>query len=122
MTSDAWTWGTGWIDVSIAGLVVIAIQGGGVAARRAHALKHALMANGPGTLGEHARRMTRDPAMWIASFGNPAIVLGIAWNMTQKPGTGESVAAVIVAYAVGIAVALRFTRAPAPEAAAVGEA
>jgi hypothetical protein len=122
MTSDVWTWSTGWIDVSIAALVLIAIQGGGVASRRAHALKHALMENGPGELREHARRMTRDPALWIASFANPSLVLGVTWNMTQKPGTGEAVAAVLVAYAVGVAVAIRFTRAPAVETAAAIEA
>jgi hypothetical protein len=121
LTSDAWPWGAGWIDVSIAGLALVAVQGGGVAARRAHALKHALMANGPGPLGEAAKRMTRDPALWIASFANPAIVLGIIWNMTQKPGTGESIAAVLVAYAVGAALALRFARAPDAEAAPVSE-
>ena len=121
MTSDAWTWSTRWIDVSTAGLALMLAQGGGIAARRAHALEHALMANGPGELGERARQMTCDPALWVASFTNPALALGIVWNMTQKPGLGESIAAVAVAYAVGAALALWFTRTPAPEAAAVSQ-
>jgi hypothetical protein len=118
MTSKAWTWGAGWIVVAIVALAVIAVQGAGVASRRAHALKAALMANGPGPLRDAARRMTRDPALWIASFTNPALVLGIVWNMTQKPGTGEAIAAALVAYAVGAAVALWFARAPAAETTA----
>ena len=61
LTSDLWTWDTRWIDVSIAGLVVIALQGPLVAGRRAKALEHALKENGPGPLGDAARRMTRDP-------------------------------------------------------------
>jgi hypothetical protein len=121
MTTDAWTWSTRWIDVSIAGLAIMFVQGGGVAARRAHALKHALMANGPGPLGEQARRMTRDVPLWIVAFANPTVALGIVWNMTQKPGLGESIAAVAVSYAVGAALALWFTRSPAPEAAAVSQ-
>jgi hypothetical protein len=47
MTSDLWTWSTRWIEVSIAGLVVIALQGPLVAERTAHKLKHALQENGP---------------------------------------------------------------------------
>lgn len=121
MTSDAWTWGTRWIDVSIAALALMLAQGGGVAARRAHALKQALIENGPGELGERARGMTRDPGLWVASFTNPALALGVVWNMTQKPGLGESIAAVVVAYAVGAGLAIWFTRSPAPEASAVSQ-
>ena len=38
MTADVWTWSTGWIDVSIVGLAVVAIQGPVVAERTAHKL------------------------------------------------------------------------------------
>ena len=113
LTSDLWTWDTRWIDVSIAALVVIALQGPVVAGRRAKALEHALKENGPGPLGDAARRMTRDAALWTITFANPGIVLGIMWNMTQKPGTVEAIAAVVIGYAVGAAVAFPFTRADA---------
>ncbi len=121
MTSDVWTWSTHWIEVSIAGLVVVALQGPLVAGRRAHMLKQALMENGPGPLGARARALTRDPALWLVSLANPGIVLGIIWNMTNKPSTTASIAAVVVGYAVGAAAALGFTRSPAPEAAAASE-
>ena len=51
------------------------------------------------------------------TLANPAIVFGVAWNMTEKPGTAAAIASVVIAYAVGAAVALRFTRMPAAEAA-----
>jgi hypothetical protein len=121
MTSDLWTWSTRWIDVSIAGLVILALQGPLLAGRRAEMLKHALQENGPGPLGERARRLARDPGILVATFANPAIVLGIIWNMTQKPGTAGAVAAVLVAYAVGAAVGLRLSRLPAVQASAVTE-
>jgi hypothetical protein len=119
LTSDLWTWDTRWIDVSIAALVVIAVQGPVVAGRRAKALEHALKENGPGPLGDAARRMTRDPALWMATFANPGIVLGIMWNMTQKPGTAEAIAAVAIGYAVGAALAFPFTKVGAAEERAV---
>jgi hypothetical protein len=117
LTADAWDWDTSWIIVSIVALAVVALQGPLVGGRRAKLLEHAFRANGPGPLGHEARRLTRDPALWIVSFVNPAIVLGIVWNMTQKPGTAGAVAAVLVAYAVGAVLALRLSKAPASEAA-----
>ena len=108
MTSDVWTWDTGWIDVGIVALVVLALQGPLVAKSRAKLLENALKQNGPGPLGEPARRLARDPALWVASLSNPALVLGVAWVMTQKPSTAGAIVGVLVAYAIGAGVALRF--------------
>jgi hypothetical protein len=119
MTTDVWTWGTRWIDVSIAGLVVLSLQGPLLAERTAKKLERALHANGPGPLGEAARRMTRHPALWVAELSNLGVVFGIVWNMTEKPGTAASIAAVVGGYAVGAAVGLWFSRAPAGELEAV---
>ena len=113
MTSDVWSWDTGWIYVSIAGLAIVAIQGPLIAERTAHKLAAAMQANGPGPLGEPARRMTRHPGLWLVEFTNVALVLGIVWNMTQKPGTASAVATLVIAYAVGLAAGLWFSRAPA---------
>ncbi|HZQ88920.1 MAG TPA: hypothetical protein VFA42_02835 [Gaiellaceae bacterium] len=121
MTSDVWTWGTGWIDVAIAGLVLLAVQGGGLAAKRGHMVGEALRSNGPGALGPAARKMTRDRLLWAASFCNEGVVLGIIWDMTVKPGTASAVAAVVVGWAAGAAFAWTFTRAPALEAEAAAE-
>ena len=121
MTSDVWTWSTRWIDVSIAGLVILAIQGPLVAERTAHKLKQALQANGPGPLGREARRMARHPALWVADLSNLGVVMGIVWDMTQKPGTASSIAAVVGGYAVGAALALALARLPAEELAPAAE-
>lgn len=121
MTSDLWTWDTSWIVLPIIGLAVLSLQGPLVAGRRGHAVKAALMANGPGPLGPEARRMTRDRALWAATFTNEFLVLGIIWVMTEKPGWGSAVAALAIAYAVGLALALRLTSEPAVEAAGAPE-
>ena len=121
MTSDVWTWSTDWIVVSICGLVVVALQGPLLGGRTAKKVEHALMENGPGALGPEARRMARHPLLWLTDLGNLGLVLGIVWNMTQKPGLGEAIAAVVGGYLVGAALAWLLSRTPAPEAAPVAE-
>lgn len=116
LTSDVWTWSTSWIVLPIVGLAVLSLQGPLVAGRRGHAVKAALTANGPGPLRPEARRMTRDRALWTAAMTNEALVLGIVWVMTEKPGWGNAIAALAVAYAVGVALAARLTRVAAVEA------
>ena len=117
MTSDVWTWGTSWIVLPIVGLAVLSVQGPLVAGRRGHALKAALMANGPGPLGPEAQRMTRDRALWAAALTNEALVLGVIWVMTLKPEWAGAIAALVVTYAVGLALAVHLTREPAAEEA-----
>jgi hypothetical protein len=121
MTSDVWTWSTGWIEVAIAALVVLTIQGAGIAERTGHKLGAALQANGPGPLGPEARRMCLHPGLWVVEFSNLGIVFGVVWNMTLKPGLGESIAALVVGYAVGAALALLITRSPQEELGAASE-
>jgi hypothetical protein len=101
MTSDVWTWGTSWIDVAIAGLVVLGLQGPLVGGRQAHKLKHALMENGPGPLSESARRLARHQRLWWAELANFGVVFGVIWNMTHKSGWTEAILAVVIGYAAG---------------------
>jgi hypothetical protein len=124
MTSETtfpWTWSTAWIEVGIGALVVLTVQGAGIAERTGHKLGAALMANGPGPLGPEGRRMTLHPGLWVVEFSNLGIVFGVVWNMTQKPGLGESLAAVIVGYVVGAGLALLITRSAQEELGAASE-
>jgi len=113
MTSTSvspWSWSTRWIDVAIAALVVLILQGALIAERTGHKLGAALQANGPGPLGAEARRMALHPGLWVVEFSNLGIVFGVVWNMTLKPGLGESLAAVLIGYVVGAGLALLVTR------------
>jgi hypothetical protein len=118
MASDIWTWSTPWIDVAIAGLVVLGLQGPLVGGRQGHQLKQALMQNGPGPLSDEARRMARHPGLWWTELANLGIVFGIVWNMTHKSGWTEAVIALVVGYAVGAALSLPISK-PAEAPAAV---
>lgn len=125
MTSTSvspWSWSTRWIDVGIAALVVLTVQGAGIAERTGHKLGAALQANGPGPLGPEARRMTLHPGLWVVEFSNLGIVFGVVWNMTLKPGLGESIAAVLIGYAVGAGLALLLTRSAQEELATATDA
>ena len=121
MTQHLWSWSDAWIVLPIVGLAVLSLQGPLVAGRQGHKLAHALMANGPGPLGDHARRLTVDRLLWGAAFSNEGLVLAIIWVMTEKPGWGGAIAAVVVGYAVGIAAAVALARKPADAAEAVAE-
>jgi hypothetical protein len=121
MTSDVWTWDTGWIEVGIAALVVLAIQGPLVAERSGKKVAQALMANGPGDLRGDALRKTRYLPLWWAEMSAIGLVLGIVWNMTTNAGLGSSIAAAVGGYAIGVALALLFTRQPSTEAAPATE-
>lgn len=120
-TTFPWSMSTGWVDIGIVALVVLFAQGAGIAERTGHKLAAAMQANGPGPLGPEARRLTLHPGLWVVEFSNIGIVLGVVWNMTQKPGLGGSLAAVLVGYAVGAALALLITRSSQEEIAAAGE-
>ena len=120
-TTFPWSWSTRWIDVGIGALVVLIAQGAGIAERTGHKLGAALQANGPGPLGPEARRMALHPGLWVVEFSNLGIVFGVVWNMTVKPGFGESLAAVLVGYAVGAVTALLIIRSSQEELVATGE-
>jgi len=121
MTHKFWTWGTPWIVVAIVALVVLGAQGGGIAEHTAKKLQNAMRANGPGPLGAEARRLTLHPGLWVVEFTNFGIVLGVVWNMTEKPGWGGAIASVLIGYAVGAGLALRFSRPRKEELAPTAE-
>jgi hypothetical protein len=121
MTSDVWTWGTSWIDVALAGLVVLALQGPLVGGRQAHKLKHALMENGPGPLSESARRMARHQCLWWAELANFGLVFGVIWNMTHRPGWTEAILAVAIGYGAGALASFPISKLEAVEAVPAAE-
>lgn len=121
MTHHFWSFSTSWVVIPIVGLAVLSLQGPLVAGRQGHKLKELLMANGPGPLKSEARSQTVNPLLWGAAFSNEGLVLAIIWVMTEKPGWGGSIAAIVIGYAVGVAVSMRLARRDAVEAVPAGE-
>jgi predicted integral membrane protein DUF2269 len=113
LTSHAWEWSTPWIVASIAGLLLVTLQGPIVGGPRSGALKKALDENEPGALDETTRRLARDTTLWIVLCANPGVVLGIIWDMTVKPGAAGAIAALVAGYALGVAAAFFLAKKPA---------
>ena len=65
--------------------------------------------------------MTLHPGLWVVEFSNLGIVFGVVWNMTVNSGLGESLAAVLIGYAVGAVLALLVTRSAQEEMGAATE-
>jgi hypothetical protein len=65
--------------------------------------------------------MALHPGLWVVEFSNLGVVFGVVWNMTQKPGLGGSIAAVLVGYGVGAVLAVLVTRSAQEELGTVGE-
>jgi hypothetical protein len=57
----------------------------------------------------------------VVEFSNLGIVFGVVWNMTVKPGLGESIAAVLIGYVVGAVLAFLITRSAQEEHATASE-
>ena len=96
-------------------LVVLGLQGPLIAERSGKKLERALIENGPGPLGENARRMTRYWGLWVIEFSAIGLVLGVVWNMTTKPSTGTAIAAAVIGYAAGAGFGHLFSRASSEE-------
>ncbi|HVU77615.1 MAG TPA: hypothetical protein VHC67_08530 [Gaiellaceae bacterium] len=108
LVHDAWTWRTGWIDAGIAGAIVLPLVGDRLEGRAAARLAQALAAapqEAPGAL-------VRDPMFWTASLVNPALALGIVFVMATKPSLAGSIAALLVAVALGALAAVPLWRSP----------
>ena len=56
----------------------------------------------------------------MVEFSNLGLVMGVVWNMTQKPGWGEAIAAAVIGWAVGVVLALLVTRSAKEQIAAAG--
>ena len=96
-------WGPrGWIIVGLAGMVIIAILGAAMGARRTGAIARALPAD-DGPIAPALAAQVRDPALVLGLRLRVALFLGVVFLMATEPGTGASLAAMAVAALVGAA-------------------
>jgi hypothetical protein len=108
LVHDAWSWDAGWVDAGLAGALALPLIGDRIEGRAAARLAQALAAaphEAPGAL-------VRDPVFWTASLVNPALALGIVFVMATKPSLAGSIAALLVAAALGALAAVPLWRTP----------
>lgn len=97
-------WGNhAWISLGLLGLVLIAVIGGGVTGRRVQAIGKGLPA-GDGPISETLAGRLHDPVLRTSVWVRVALLLGIVFDMSVKPGTVGALAAIGVALALGVVV------------------
>jgi hypothetical protein len=120
----AWGFSTPWVLAGEVGLGAIVALGDAVNGRFGRqlgmAIGGALARGGDGPLTDEVRERLANPVAKLASMAPTALMLGVVYVMTVKPGATGSALAMVVAVAVGAVasqVVLR-DRSEAPEAAA----
>lgn len=101
MTQTRWMWTTGWIDVSILGLLLVTVTGAGFIGSRDRAVHRRLAQMGSETLTPEAAAQLLDPPIVLASGINLGLVAGVMFVMVMKSSTALSLAALVVGAAIG---------------------
>lgn len=106
MMAMRWTLTTPWIMVSLLAIVLMMVAGMGVSARRIKASGRALAQESGGAddpLTLEMKRLTHNPALWIATQLAAGQALGVVFMMTVKPELVGSLLTLAVALALGAA-------------------
>lgn len=93
-----------WAESGLVGMVLMAIIGIVVTARRMKVIGPAVAA-GEGPLPAAIRERFADSALRMSASVRVALALGIVFNMSVKPQTAGAVAALVIAAALGIVAA-----------------
>jgi hypothetical protein len=121
----AWGFSTPWVLAGEVGLGTIVALGDAVNGRFGRqlgmAIGGALARGGDGPLTDEVRERLANPVAKLASTAPTALMFGVVYVMTVKPGATGSAVAMLVAVAVGAVASQTLLRepAPAPEAGAV---
>jgi hypothetical protein len=104
MVSSAWAWNDGWIDVALASVLLLLISGAYLD-RRGKALGQTLEGDPSQPVSAIARRLARDPLTRSVSYAATALSIGIVFVMVNKPSLPGALATVLIALAIGVALA-----------------
>jgi hypothetical protein len=104
MVSTAWPWSAGWVDMAL--VAVVALFGSGIfLATRVMALQRALAGDPDAPISTQALHMANSLLTRSMSYGNTALVLGVVFIMVTKLDLLGSLISLVVAYAIGVALA-----------------
>lgn len=111
MALTIWGLRTGWIAVALASMIVLLSPLiAGVIEPRMRAIVTMAREASPGPLPESLETRIHDPVLGTALQTMAAVVLGIVFLMTNKPALTGSIAAMLVALALGLASGLPLWR------------
>ena len=92
-----------WVDVAIGSFLVLAPIGLLVTNPRLHRIEDAASNEPTGPISSVLRAQTHDPLLALELGGALGILIGLIYLMTTKPGLVDSLVAMLVAVAVGLA-------------------
>jgi hypothetical protein len=104
MVEDRWEWGDGWMNVSLAALVIMLAAGGLLLTRRVAAIHRDAEAAGDGPVPAELRRQINNPLMWGTLHAFALGLIGIVWNMTTKPEDAQAGMVIVLAFVFGAAI------------------
>ncbi len=113
MTHARWSWTTPWIDVSIAGLLLVTVIGGGFIGARERALHRELHAAGNGPIDAATAARLCDPVLVAGTMVEVGLVCAVMFVMIVKPSLGAAILVVCVGAACGAVAGMTGLR-PAP--------
>jgi hypothetical protein len=102
LAGPGWTGRVPWIGVTYVSLALVAVIGAMTIGRRIPRLRTALSNDDLGG----ARRQQQAPVLWISFVVRAAILAGVVFLMTMKPGFTESCIAILAAAAGGVVTGL----------------
>lgn len=104
-------WGHGWVELSLATVVVMGILGGRVGASRMHALKRGYTDAAAGPASPALITLATDPVLLTGFYIRTALGLGVVFLMATRPGVTVSLLVLGLALVAGGIVAWRLARA-----------
>ena len=101
---DSADFGEPYVDLGLGLLVLLAILGAGVQGRRMEAI-HEAAQEGSGALTVDLAARINDPVLRFSTLISVAVAVDIVWLMTKKPEWGAAWLSLVIAVAVGAALA-----------------
>jgi hypothetical protein len=113
MTVTTWGFNTGWIDVALTSVILMAPAGALLMERRRRAIVGLARKLPDGPIPPELHRHIYNKVLQATARALPLLLLGIVFLMTTKPSLGGSILVMAVALTLGIVVGV-LTTAPEP--------
>jgi uncharacterized membrane protein len=103
VTDGDWSWGDGWINVSLIGLILIGVAWVAINTRKIVAIDTAAADEPDGPIPQVLAAQITDPVLFGTAHAATTGFLAIIWNMTTKPGDAQAGIVLLIGLVVGAA-------------------
>lgn len=103
LVNDAdYSWGDGWVNTSFIALALMVVAMLKISTLKMNAIHHAALESPDGPIPPSLAALTGDPVLLAVTHVITVGQLGVAWNMTTKPGDAEAGIVILLAALVGL--------------------